>query len=223
MKYKIKWVTLLIAFTFFKIVILNGQKGEFGLRYMPVFTKFDINTSTGGKIAGDIELGYGIGALLGFNFTNHVGLQTEVIYNSYSQKYKDAAIERNINLKYINIPLLLALNTNKSKAINLGIVAGPQIGISVGSKLLSTAGNEPNANVPILSVKKGDLGFAYGAGLDIGLNAAHTFRLGLGFRGVHGLIDIRDQSATIATNSYYILDKTMIKVYSGYAGISFLF
>lgn len=223
MKYKIKWVTLLIAFTFLKIVTLNGQKGEFGLRYMPVFTKFDINTSTGGKISGDIELGYGIGALLGFNFTNHVGLQTEVIYNSYSQKYKDAAIERNINLKYINIPLLLALNTNKSKAINLGIVAGPQIGISVGSKLLSTAGNEPNANVPILSVKKGDLGFAYGAGLDIGLNAAHTFRLGLGFRGVHGLIDIRDQSATIATNSYYILDKTMIKVYSGYAGISFLF
>ncbi len=213
----------MIVFAFFKTVTLNGQKAEFGLRYMPVFTKFDINTSTGGKMEGDIELGYGVGAILGFNFTNHVGIQSEVIYNSYSQKFKEADVERNINLKYINIPLLLALNTSKFKAFNLGIVAGPQIGISVGSKLLSTTGTEPNASLPILAVKKGDLGFAYGAGLDIGLNPSHTFRLGVGFRGVHGLIDIRDQSSTIATDQYYILDRTMIKVYSGYAGISFLF
>ncbi len=115
------------------------------------------------------------------------------------------------------------MNTNKSKAINLGIVAGPQIGISVGSKLLSSSSYEPNTTVPILSVKKGDLGFAYGAGWDFGLNAARTIRLGLGFREVYGLIDINDKSGSIATHSYYLLDRNKIKLYSGYVGISFLF
>ena len=130
-------------------------------------------------------------------------------------------MDRNINLKYVNIPLLLALNTSKSKAFNFGIVAGPQIGLNVGSKLLSSSGD--NSSKPILSIKKGDLGFAYGAGIDFGLNDANSFRLGLGFRGVYGLIDISDNSATLTDNSYYILDRTKIKVYSGYIGISFLF
>jgi len=198
----------------------SSQSGEFGLRFMPAFTKFDINTSSGNTIKGDIDLGYGVGALLGFHFSDYVGIQGEIIYSSFAQKYNEDNIERNINLKYVNIPLLLSLNTGKKKAVNFGVVAGPQIGLNVGSKLLSSGGSIGD---PILSVKKGDLGFAYGAGLDFGLNPNRTFRLGLGFRGVHGLIDISDNSNTIGDNSYYILDRTKIKVYSGYIGISFLF
>lgn len=209
------------------IFILSGvalaakaQSAEFGLRFMPAFTKFDINTSSGGTIKGDVNMGYGLGALLGYHFSSHVGIQGEMIYSAFAQKYKENNVERNINLKYINFPLLLALNTSKFKAVNFGIVAGPQIGLNVGSKLLSSSGSIGD---PILSVKKGDLGFAYGAGLDFGLNPAHTFILGIGFRGVYGLIDISDRSNTIQDNSYYILDRTKIKVYSGYAGLSWLF
>ncbi|MEP7322156.1 MAG: porin family protein [Saprospiraceae bacterium] len=220
-KNKIVWPFL---FTILLGVILpsNAQTVEFGLRFMPVFTKFDINTSTGGRIIGDVDLGYGVGATLGFNLSDYVAIQTEVIYSSYAQKFKESDVEHNINLKYVNIPLLLALNTGKSKAFNLGIVAGPQIGLSVGSKVLSP-NSDASSSVPILSVKKGDLGFAYGAGLDFGLNSASTVRLNLGFRGVYGLIDISDNGGTAANNSYYILDRTKIKVYSGYVGFSFLF
>jgi hypothetical protein len=198
----------------------RSQGVEFGLRFMPAFTKFDINTSSGNTIKGDIDLGYGVGALLGFHFSDNVGIQGEIIYSSFAQKYKEDNVDRNINLKYINIPLLLALNTSKGKAINFGVVAGPQIGLNVGSKLLSSSGG---AGDPILSVKKGDLGFAYGAGLDFGLNPSHSFILGIGFRGVYGLIDISDNSNTIGDNNYYILDRTKIKVYSGYLGISWMF
>ena len=198
----------------------KSQNGEFGLRFMPAFTKFDINTSSGNTIKGDINMGYGVGALLGYHFSDYVGIQVEGIYSSFAQKYSEDNIERNINLKYINIPLLLSLNTGKSKAVNFGVVGGPQIGLNVGSKLLSSGGSIGD---PILSVKKGDLGFAYGAGLDFGLNPDRTFRLGLGFRGVYGLIDISDNSNTLEDNSYYILDKTKIKVYSGYIGLSWLF
>lgn len=201
-------------------ITAHSQHGEFGLRFMPAFSKFDINTSTGGTIKGDIKMGYGVGALLGYHFSDYVGIQGEIIYSSFAQKYSEDNLERNINLKYINIPLLLSLNTGKSKAVNFGVVAGPQIGLNVGSKLLSSDGSIGD---PVLSVKKGDLGFAYGAGFDFGLNPDRTFRLGLGFRGVHGLVDIGDNSNTLENNSYYILDKSRIKVYSGYIGLSWMF
>jgi hypothetical protein len=75
----------------------------------------------------------------------------------------------------------------------------------------------------VLAVKKGDLGVAYGAGLSFGLTPAKTFRLGIGFRGVYGLIDISDNNNALADDSYYLLDRSHIKTYSGYVGLSFLF
>ena len=60
-------------------------------------------------------------------------------------------------------------------------------------------------------------------GFCFGIAAAGMLRLGLGFRGVIGLIDISDNSGSVTTNSYYILDRTHIKSYSGYVGVSYLF
>jgi hypothetical protein len=116
--------------------------------------------------------------------------------------------------------LLLSLNTSKSKAINLGIVGGPQFGFSVGSRLLTSGNNSKGA---ILAVRKNDFGIAYGGGLDIGLNPSHTFRLGLGYRGVYGLVDISEDAGTVVNESYYILDRTKLKTDAIYVGFSFLF
>ena len=132
-------------------------------------------------------------------------------------------VEREINLKYINIPLLFSLNSGKSNPVNLNIVAGPQIGLSVGSSVNSTGGNGTYTSQAVLSIKKSDIGVAYGAGIDFGLNEALTFRLGLGFRGVLGLVDISDNNKTAVKDTYYVVDQTKIKTYSGYLGISFLF
>jgi len=200
---------------------LNAQKGEFGVRFMPTISNFDVQTSSGGKISGDATLGYGAGVILGFNFTDHIGIQGEVIYSTLNQKYTEDDIEREIKLEYINVPLLLSYNTGKLNPVNFNVVVGPQIGLSVGSELLQNSG-DPNDEA-VLSVKKGDLGFAYGAGFDFGLNAAKTFRLGIGFRGVYGLLDISDNSNNISTENYFVLDKAHVKTYSAYLGISFLF
>ena len=72
-------------------------------------------------------------------------------------------------------------------------------------------------------VKTGDIGFAYGAGVDFGLNPSQTFRLGLGFRGVYGLFDISDDSGSLSNDSFFVLEKTHVKTYSGYLGFSLLF
>ncbi len=199
----------------------GAQTGEVGGRFMPTVSSFEINSTTGGKVEGEATLGYGFGALFGYNFNENVGMQGEIIYNTNSQKYKEASFERKVTLRYLNIPLLLSLNTGKTKPVNLNAVVGPQIGISVGSKIFTEGGG--SSNTPVLSVKKGDLGFAYGAGVDFGLNADKTFRLGLGFRGVYGLLDVSDNSHTITTDNYYLLDRSHVKTYSGYVGISYLF
>ncbi|MFN0274289.1 MAG: porin family protein [Chitinophagales bacterium] len=199
------------------------RRGEVGLRFMPTFSSFDVQTSSGGTIQGKVTLGFGMGALLGFNFNDYIGVQGEVIYSALTQTTTDQNVEQKIDLKYLNIPLLVTLNTGKSKFVNFNVVVGPQIGLNVGSSLTTTGNNETDTTYAVLKVKKGDLGFAYGAGLDFGLNPAHNFRLSIGYRGVFGLFDISDNSQTMGNDSYYILDRSQIKTNSLYAGLSFLF
>jgi len=164
-----------------------------------------------------------VGALLGYNFSEHVGVQGEIIYTSIAQKYDDVDVQHRINLRYVNIPLMLSLNSGRTKAVNFNIVGGPQIGYSAGSSVETTGGDGTNSTQAILVVKKGDLGVAYGAGVDFALNPEGNFRLGLGYRGVLGLFDISDNSNSLATDSYYILDRTRIKTNAGYIGLAFLF
>lgn len=223
-KTKIRIAIASVALFFFMGgITVNAQKAEIGFRFMPTISSFNMQTSSGGVVKGEAVLGYGVGGFVGFNFSDHVGIQVEAIYSSITQKYVEADREHKVKLNYFNIPLLLTLNTGKSKAVNFSIVGGPQLGLSAGSSIKSSGGDGTSTTQAVLSVKKGDIGLAYGAGLDFGLNAAHSVRLGLGFRGVLGLIDISDNSGTKAADSYYILDRTKIKTYSGYVGLSFLF
>jgi hypothetical protein len=222
MKPFLRNLTLIIAMIISGTLLVDAQKGEFGLRFMPTFSSFEMKNSGGGTVKGDVTLGFGLGALLGFNFTNVVGIQGEVMYSSITQKYKELDVEHRVNLRYLNIPLLLSLNTGKTKAVNFNIVGGPQIGISAGSRL-STVGDNNLIAEPVLSVRRGDLGVAYGAGVDFALNAKRTFRFGLGYRGVLGLLDISDNNKSLTTDSYYILDRTNIKTNAAYFGLSLLF
>jgi hypothetical protein len=47
--------------------------------------------------------------------------------------------------------------------------------------------------------------------------------MGIGFRGVLGLIDISDDSQNASTQDYYVLDKNRMRTYAGYIGVSYLF
>jgi len=201
----------------------EAQTGEFGLRFMPTFSALNIKTSDGGTIKGNLTMGYGGGIFLGYHFSDHVGVQGEIIYSALAQKYKEEDIDREILLRYVNIPLLLSLNTGKTQPFNFTVVAGPQIGFSIGSKLSASGGGGTTGGEAVLAVRKGDLGVAYGAGVDFGLNQASTLRLGIGFRGVLGLIDISDSSKNSSTDDYYILDKNRMRTYAGYIGVSYLF
>ncbi len=194
-----------------------------GVRFMPTTSDIKVQNSDGNTVKGEAVLSYGYGGLLGFNFNKHIGLQLEVIYSTLSQKYADHTLNREIDINYLNIPLLLSLNINRTSAVNLNVVVGPQLGVNVGSSVSTEGTANGNANTTaVLAAKKNDFGAAYGAGLDFGLNAARTIRFDIGFRGVTGLIDISDRSKTLETDSYYILQKKRTQTYAGYIGFTFL-
>lgn len=198
------------------------KSGEIGFRFIPAFSRFDLRNASGEVVEGDFTLGYGYGGLLAIN-SKHVGLQLEIIYNPISQKYKDQQLERKIDISYVNIPLLITLNTDKSKPVNFNVAFGPQIAINTGSSVSTTGGDDTDTLRAVVALKQSDLGVAYGAGLEFALNPIRTVRVNLGFRGVYGLVDISDNSKTRETGSYYIIDKTNRESYAGYLGLSFLF
>ncbi len=201
----------------------DSKHFEFGVNFMPTIATFDTKASDGSIINGKGKLGYGGGVNLGYNFSQHVGVQAELLYFAISQKNEEQNITHQVNLHYVNIPLLLSLNTGIMKPVNLNLVFGPQLGVSVGGNVKTSNGDGTNTTEAILDIKGGDLGLAYGAGLDFAINEAHTLRLGLGFRGVYGLIDVSDNNKTTNSNSFLILDKSHIKTYSAYLGMSVLF
>lgn len=194
-----------------------------GIRFMPTTSNIKVQNSDGNSVDGEIVLSYGYGGLLGYNFTKHLGVQLEVLYSTLSQKYADHTLDRQIDINYVNVPLLLSLNVNRTNAFNLNVVVGPQLGVNVGSSVSTKGTANGNANTKaVLAVKENDFGIAYGGGVDFGLNAARTIRLDLGFRGVNGLVDVSDRSKTLETDSYYILQKKRTQTYSGYIGFTFL-
>lgn len=201
----------------------EARAGIFGVRYLPTFSMIRFENSGGGVVEGDVVLSHGWGAFLGLNFNERVGAQVEVMYNRLSQKYKDNNLDQQVDIDYVNIPLLLSLNTGRMRMVNLNLVVGPQWGINVGSELTTKGSNGTATAHGVLAVKDNDFGIAYGAGVDIGLNPMRTVRLDIGFRGVLGLLDISDRDAVLETNSYYILKKDNVETYSGYIGFTFLF
>jgi outer membrane autotransporter protein len=199
----------------------NFRVVEFGIRYMPTFSSLDLKNYNGDVVVGTANMQQGFGVMLGMNVSPHVGFQGEINYNQVSQSYKDVNLDRVVKIRYLNIPLLLSLNTNKAAPVNLNIVVGPQFGINVGSKMTESGnGNTTNLQA-VVAVKKGDVGLAYGAGLEFALNPDHTCRLDVGYRGFYGLVDMNANS--VGSDSYNVIVKASRKSNGAYIGLAFLF
>jgi len=201
------------------------KKGYIGVRALATLSSLRVRNIDNSTVATDFIVGYGGGGVLGMNFNQHIGAQLELLYSALAQKYKDnSGITRKLNVSYVNVPLLLMLNTDASRGVNLNVCAGPQVGINTGSSVKTESENSSDAIDTVhavLAVKTGDIGFAYGIGLDFLLGP--SLKLSIGYRGVQGLVDISDNSKNATTNDYYILDRAHVNTYSGYAGLAVLF
>ena len=194
---------------------------EFGVRYLPTFTSLAVRNYNGDVVQGNVTMSNGFGVMLGHNLSKYVGIQAEINYDQISQTYKDRGLDQKVSINYINVPILLAINTDKTAPVFLGVVIGPQFGINIGSSFKGNSVSNTDTVRAVLAVKQGDIGMAYGAGLGIALNPQRNVRLDLGFRGVYGLVNMSGTSTS--DNSYNILVKGSRKSYGGYLGITFLF
>lgn len=199
------------------------RHGEFGIRYMPTFSTLRVRTYDGETVQGTLSMSHGWGALIGFNFNRHVGVVAEVNYIQINQKFKDRNLDRRVSVSYLNIPVLLSLNTNKEAPVNVNFVVGPQFGLNVGASVDGDDGGNQDSVKATVGVKSGDVGAAYGAGLEFALNREHTIRLDVGFRGYYGLVDMRATQSGNNPDTYNVLLSAKRKTYAGYIGIAFLF
>jgi opacity protein-like surface antigen len=194
---------------------------EMGLRYMPTFSSMDINTYSNGVVDGSFTYSNGFGAFLGINLTKNIGVIGEVNYYQSTQQYADRSFTHDLTVNYLNIPLMLSLNTNKAAAVNLNLVAGPQFGINVGSKYETSGSGGIDSVQAAVALKKGDVGLAYGAGLEFALNKNHTFRLDVGYRGFFGLVNM--DASTNDQGTYNVIVSASRKTYGGYVGLAWMF
>ena len=197
------------------------NKVYIGGRVLATVTSLNYNKRPNGTVEATTVLGYGIGGFIGLNISKHFALQGEILYSSLAQKANYNGNQNTIKLRYINIPLLAVINSNVTKPVNLNVVFGPQIGIKTGSEITNDSSNNTDTLVTTVAVKPMDLGICYGAGLDFRISK--SLSLGLGFRGLLGLVDISDDSKSKTTNNYYILDRSKLKTYSGYASLALEF
>ncbi len=198
------------------------RKTELGFRYYPTFSALRVRTYDNQTVDGKLTMSNGFGAFIGHNFNHHVGLILEVDYNQVSQKYKDRNLDRRVNVSYLNVPILLSLNTDKAKCVNWNFVAGPQFGLNIGSDVSEAPGDTVRATV---AAKGGDVGLAYGTGLEIALNREHTVRLDFGYRGFAGLVDMAAQQTSSTNNSasFNVLMSARRNYHAGYIGLTFMF
>jgi opacity protein-like surface antigen len=199
---------------------IKAQGLYIGARLLPIFSKFDVSQPNGNTFKTSAVVTFGGGGLIGYNFTNHFALQGEVLYSPLAQKYNDELNQSHtVHLDYLNIPLLAVFNTGVDKPVNLNVAIGPQLGINVGSRVDVGSSGDVDTITGVLKVKPADIGFAYGIGLDFGGAGHLTFDVG--YRGVVGLVDISNNSNTLETGQYYILQKSHVSTYAGYVGVKF--
>ncbi len=193
-----------------------------GVVAQATFTDFKIN-SANGSINTSYVVGYGAGGFLGYFFSSHTELRLEALYSSLAQEYEKDGVKSKVNLSYINFPLLFGLHTGYDKPVNLNVMFGPQFGINTGSSLDGDGGSGIDTVQASVKVKPSDIGIAYGVGLDFGIGPERLLHLNVGYRGVFGIVDISDNSKNTTTNNYYVLDRSKVKTYSGYIGVSYKF
>lgn len=205
---------IFLSFIFAAVVFSSSQAQQLsilgGLNMSNMTEKDDDeNYSKEGEYK--IRLGGHAGLLYTYNFSDKLGIETGVMFNTKGfrlkfeeeeffeenpQKSSSEMIKYkvNVNLNYIDIPVMLKFNHDLNEKISLIGYTGPALGIAVGGKFKTKVefmgetekdtedvnfGNDPEED----DYKRIDLGLMMGAGVMIS-----NFRVGLMYN--QGLLNI---------------------------------
>ncbi len=105
-------------------------------------------------------VGFHAGAFVSFFLGNNFAIQPEVLVSSQGAKYEDATSSQNLQVTYINLPVLLKFRTNSGFYVE----AGPQFGFKASEKSSSIDSLAKNTDLSLA----GGIGFHSKSGLGIG-------------------------------------------------------
>jgi len=172
-----------------------AQKGfHFGIKYQPNISSVqnaDFADSTNLSLKNTFAQGGGVS--LAFNVFDNLGVQAEALYSEQGQKFsgQDTAgklYNSFLKLTYINVPLLIRLNSNTRKTVSFHITGGIQMGLLYGAGLVVTRVDGAQTTGVASTFKTVDMAVVYGGGFDI--NLAEYFHINIGLRLSDGLVDI---------------------------------
>ena len=157
-----KRIVSLLSFVFC-ITLAQAQRLDFGAKVGANMTKID-----GTKFKDGFELNYQVGFFGEIDFTEHLGIQPEVLFsqststidtNGFKNVYQNAPgtlLKKDVKLNYLNIPLLLRINAGKLLTFHVG----PQFSVLINDqKNLFQNGKQ--------AFKSGDLAAVVGAQINI--------------------------------------------------------
>jgi len=147
-----------------------------------------------------------------FKFNKHIGVQIEV--NTSSEGYSNASspsfpFTRNVNLNYLQVPILLKYNTDGS-VLRYYLMGGVQFGFLNSAKY-----NVDSASKTIISdastnrYNSSDFGVVIATGLEV--NFLPMLYANIGLRGNYGLTDInasayKNSNGNSSNNYWYGLE-----------------
>ena len=124
------------------------------------------------------------GAYATVMFSDHFGLQPEVLYSAQGAKSGDQKYKVN----YVTVPVLVRYSINEMWSLH----AGPQFGILTSAKYAYGSDDEDIKD----QVKGTDMGIAAGVAVDL------PMKLNFSFRFVQGLSNINDTDSSVTQKNY---------------------
>ena len=135
----------------------------------------------------DSKTGLVIGGFAGYNFSDRLAAQAELIYMQAGAKEGGGSY----NFNYLGIPVLARYNAWKG----LYLTTGPQISFLISAHTKNSSGDKTD----IKELLKGtDFAWAIGAGYE------HETGIGANLRFVPGLADISENSADIKNTAFQL-------------------
>ncbi len=147
-----------------------GIKG--GVNFSTINIVSTINSEDFGKVS--IIAGLHLGALASLPLISHFSLQPELFYSAQGAKSTEVGVTANLNMNYLNFPVLVKYNN----PTGFFAETGPQVGSLLAAKLKFPEFNEDEKS----GFKSTDWSWAFGVGYffkDLGLGIDARYNLGL--------------------------------------------
>ena len=173
--------------------IIYAQKGrtQFGLKggLNSTNLRFDGNSN------GDYKLAWHAGALAHIHLTDQFALQPEVMYSVQGSKIKTANNDYDINLNYIDVPVLVQFMTGSGFRLETGPQAGFLVHADNKSSDLNTEVGSNYKNI--------DFSWAFGAGYKFASGFGVDARYNLGLTDVSDIATVETKNRAIQVGVFY--------------------